>query len=171
MNPCRVLFLCDHNSSRSLMHEAVLGHEGTGRFVAYSAGRRPAAHADPDALDALRDAGLATADLAPKSWHRFTGPGAPVFDIVIRVCGPSAEEDCPDFAGPPVCVQWPVAHPRAASGSVVARAAAYRQALARATYRVLALIRLPVATMPRDALVAALTAIGDHFADDLADDD
>ena len=171
MNPCRVLFLCDHNASRSLMHEAVLVHEGAGRVAAYSAGRRPAAHGDPDALDALRDADLATAGLVPKSWHVFTGVDAPRFDIVIRVCAAPSEDECPDFAGPPVCVQWPVARPGAAEPSVVARAAAFRRALTQATYRVLALTQLPVETMPRDDLAAALAAIGEQFADGLADDD
>lgn len=171
MSPCRVLFLCDRNAARSLMHEAVLRHLGTERFVAYSAGRRPAAQVDPEALDALHDAGIATTGLGPKSWHLFTGVDAPHFDIVIRVCGFPAEDECPSFVGAPVCVQWPVANPGTGKRSVVARAAAFREALTRAMYRVMALAQLPVESMPPKELAEALTTIGEHFADALSDDD
>jgi len=80
-----VLFLCTHNSARSLMAEAILGQVGKGRFNAYSAGSDPARQPMQEVLARLKTLGHDTAGLRCKSWDEFTGPDAPRMDFVITL--------------------------------------------------------------------------------------
>ena len=48
-----VLFLCTHNSARSILAEAILQREGFGKFQAFSAGSSPKGAVHPMALHTL----------------------------------------------------------------------------------------------------------------------
>lgn len=161
-----VLILCTHNSARSVLAEGMLNHwaRRLGRdVVAHSAGSAPKGRINPFALEALAAAGVDTAACRSKSWDEFATPEAPPLAIVITVCDSAAAEACPLFHGrageAPVKVHWGYPDPSNAEGGDEGQRRAFeltRQALG---YRMLQLLALPLATMDRAALQAALADI------------
>ena len=129
--PLNVLFLCTHNSARSILAEALLNHVGQGRFQAYSAGSSPREGQQPNpmALEALTKAGIATTGLHSKSWDEFAKPDAPHMDLVITVCDNAAGEVCPFWPGQPATAHWGYADPSEASGGDDKKREAFRTTL------------------------------------------
>jgi protein-tyrosine-phosphatase len=129
--PLNVLFLCTHNSARSILAEATLNHLGGGRFKAYSAGSSPRENQQPNpfALEVLRQAGIATEGLRSKSWDEFAAPGAPQMDLIITVCDNAAGEVCPIWPGHPATAHWGYADPSEVQGSDAQKLEAFRQTL------------------------------------------
>ena len=162
-----VLVLCTHNSARSVLAEGMLNHLAArlGADVkAHSAGSAPGGRVNPFAIEALKQAGVATDAFRSKSWDEFSGDGAPPLSIVITVCDSAAAETCPVFfggtGGQPVKVHWGYPDPSNAEGGDAGRRRAFeltRQALG---YRVLQLLALPLRSMDRATLQAALVEIG-----------
>jgi DNA-binding transcriptional ArsR family regulator len=66
-----VLFLCTHNSARSIMAEALLQRLGNGLFRAYSAGTEPACRPLPEVVERLGALGHDTTGLRSKPWSDF----------------------------------------------------------------------------------------------------
>ncbi|MEN9484060.1 arsenate reductase ArsC [Sphaerotilus montanus] len=160
-----VLILCTHNSARSVLSEGMLNHLAArlGKDVrAHSAGSAPSGRINPYAIQALNGAGIDTSAYRSKSWDAFTTPDAPPLSIVITVCDSAAAESCPVFFGgagqQPVKVHWGYPDPSNAAEADKPRAFELtRQAIG---YRMLQLLALPLETMDRAALQAALVAIG-----------
>jgi arsenate reductase len=150
--PLHVLFLCTHNSARSILAEALLNHLGSGRFVAHSAGSQPRGEPNPLALRVLREAGVPTDGLASKSWDVFGTPDAPKMDLVITVCDNAAGETCPYWPGQPATAHWGYADPSAAEGDEAERLAAFHRTMIAIRQRLELLASLPPAALDRLAL-------------------
>lgn len=152
--PLNVLFLCTHNSARSILAEATLNHLGKGRFKAFSAGSRPRENQQPHplALEVLRRAGIATEGLRSKSWDEFGRPDAPRMDLVITVCDNAAGETCPYWPGQPATAHWGYADPSEAKGSHEQQLEAFRATLLAIRRRLELLVNLPPARVDQLAL-------------------
>ena len=152
----KVLFLCTHNSARSILAEAILNHIGQGRFQAYSAGSSPREQQQPNllGLQVLQAAGMATTGLRSKSWDEFARPQAPPFDLVITVCDNAAGEVCPYWPGQPATAHWGYPDPSAGEGSDVQKLEAFRLTLHALRRRLELLVNLPPAKLEKSLLQA-----------------
>jgi protein-tyrosine-phosphatase len=140
-----VLFLCTHNSARSILAEAILNHIGQGRFKAYSAGSSPRDDEQPNplGLQVLQSARISTDGLRSKSWDEYAGPQAPHMDLVITVCDDAAHEVCPVWPGQPATAHWGYPDPSAGDGTPVQKLEAFRQTLHEFKRRLELLVNLP----------------------------
>jgi arsenate reductase (thioredoxin) len=153
-NPVNVLFLCTHNSARSILAEATLNHLGRGRFQGFSAGSSPRQNQQPNplALEALQHAGIATEGLRSKNWDEFATADAPKMDLIITVCDNAAGEVCPIWPGHPATAHWSYADPSEAPGDEAQKREAFRQTLLALHRRLELLVNLPAASLQGLAL-------------------
>lgn len=158
--PINVLFLCTGNSARSILAEALLNHLGQGRFQAFSAGSRPVGKVNPYAIELLQQQGMPVTGLRSKSWDEFSAADAPKLDFIFTVCGNAAGETCPVWPGKPATAHWGIADPAAADGDDEAKRLAFRQAYQRLEARLTRFAALPLESLDRPALQAALDEIG-----------
>jgi arsenate reductase (thioredoxin) len=144
-----VLFLCTHNSARSIIAEAVLNKIGLGRFKAYSAGSSPRENQQPNplGLQVLKDAGVPTDGLRSKNWDEFALPTAPHMDLVITVCDNAAGEVCPYWPGQPATAHWGYPDPSEVQGTPEERLEAFRKTLYAMKFRLELFMSLPVASV------------------------
>ena len=145
VKPLNVLFLCTHNSARSILAEALLNHIGQGRFRAFSAGSSPRANQQPNplGLQVLKSAGISIDGLRSKSWDEFAGDQAPRMDLVITVCDNAAGEVCPYWPGQPATAHWGYPDPSAGDGTDAEKLEAFRQTLQALKRRLERLVSLP----------------------------
>lgn len=152
--PLNVLFLCTHNSARSILAEALLNDMGGGRFKAFSAGSQPRENQQPNplAIKALEAAGVSTAGLASKSWDVFGAADAPLMDLVITVCDNAAGEACPYWPGQPATAHWGYPDPSDAKGDDDAKLTAFKQTMHAIKRRLELLVNLPADRIHKLAL-------------------
>lgn len=155
-----VLFICTHNSARSIVAEAVLNQKGAGRFRAFSAGSYPAGQVNPHAVELLKRNGFPTDGLRSKSWDEFAVSDAPVMDYVLTVCDKAAGEVCPVWPGQPMSAHWGVADPAAVHGSEEAIHKAFNDAFSVISRRISLFLSLPMDKLDKLSLHKALVHIG-----------
>ncbi|MFZ3071503.1 MAG: DUF2007 domain-containing protein [Anaerolineaceae bacterium] len=120
----RVLILCTGNSARSQMAEAVVNHDCWDKWVAFSAGTKPAGFVHPYAQAVLKEAGIFHQGES-KSVDVFKGQ---TFDLIITVCD-NARETCPIWLGKGNRIHVGFEDPAAVTGSEMEKMAAFRKTL------------------------------------------
>lgn len=155
-----VLFLCTGNSARSILAEAILNREGTGRFRAFSAGSRPRGDVHPQAIRLLAQMNHDTSFARSKDWAEFAAPDAPVMDFVFTVCDNAANEACPVWPGQPMSAHWGVPDPAAVEGTETEIALAFADTYRMLTQRISIFCSLPLSSIDRLSLQTRLDQIG-----------
>ena len=159
-NPMNVLFLCTHNSARSIIAEAVMNRLGIGKFKAFSAGSQPSGRVHPYALELLERLNYPTNDLRSKSWQEFSSQGAPDLDFVFTVCDNAANEACPYWPGQPISAHWGLPDPSAAEGTEAERRFAFADTHRMLYQRIGIFTNLPLDALSKHSLQQELDKIG-----------
>jgi len=144
-----VLFLCTHNSARSVMAEALLNKHGAGRFHAYSAGSQPSGRINLSVKSLLDRLGFDTSCFRSKDWNEFAKPGAPVMHFVFTVCDQAAGEVCPIWPGMPMTAHWGFPDPSSFEGTDAEKAAFTADIFAMIERRIRIFASLPLATLSK----------------------
>ena len=144
MKTYNILFLCTHNSARSVIGEVLATQMSGGKFIGYSAGSTPGGRVNPFAVEIAESLGYDTSKLRSKSWDEFAAPGAPQMDFIITVCDSAAGEQCPYWPGKPATSHWGYPDPSAVQGSDEDKRAAFKQVEMGLKRRLQILMNLPL---------------------------
>ena len=157
-----VLFLCTHNSARSIMAEAILNNLAVskGRFRAFSAGSQPSGTPNLFALECIQRAGLPTEGLRSKDWSEFAKPDAPRLHFVFTLCDDAAKESCPVWPGQPMTAHWGLPDPSMVEGSDEQKREAFSATFRHLSTRINLFVSLPMHKLDRLSLQEKLDKIG-----------
>ena len=165
MSDCalNVLFLCTHNSARSVIAECIINALGRGKFKGFSAGSHPGAAVHPYALELLSRLNYDVGNLRSKSWEEFSPPGAPPLDFVFTVCDDAANETCPVWPGQPMTAHWGLPDPAAVLGSEAEKRQAFADTHRMLYQRIGIFVNLALHKLDKLSLQKRLDDIG-HMA-------
>lgn len=129
MRKKNVLFVCVHNSARSVMGEALLNAKCGDEFSASSAGLEPGT-LNPLAREVLAERGLDVSAHQPRAVFDVVKSGQ-LFSHVITVCDGAAAERCPIFPGVTKRLSWSFPDPSKFEGTHEEKLAQAREVLAQ----------------------------------------
>jgi arsenate reductase (thioredoxin) len=144
MKTYNILFLCTHNSARSVLGEALASTDPSGKFVGYSAGSTPGGKVNPFAVELALQMGYPVEKLRSKSWDEFAAADAPAMDFIITVCDNAAGEVCPVWPGKPATAHWGFPDPSQVPGDDDAKRQAFREVMVGLKRRIELLAALPL---------------------------
>lgn len=110
----KILFICVHNSGRSVMAEAFANRFGQGKIRAESAGFEPRPVLQ-EIVEVMGEEGIDVSGHQPRSVFDLYRQGK-IYDAVITVCDDSDESACPIFPGVAFRDHWPFPDPSKIEG-------------------------------------------------------
>jgi protein-tyrosine-phosphatase len=143
MKQFNILFLCTHNSARSVLGEALASTHPSGKFVGYSAGSAPGASINPFARELALQLGYDESKLRSKSWDEFGLPESPKMDFIITVCDNAAGEVCPYWPGKPATAHWGFPDPSQVQGGDEEKRRAFKEVMIGLKKRIDLLANMP----------------------------
>jgi protein-tyrosine-phosphatase len=129
MKKYNILFLCTHNSARSVLGEALASTHPSGLFVGYSAGSTPGTSVNPIAREIALELGYDESKLRSKSWDEYGTPDAPKMDFIVTVCDNAAGEVCPYWHGNPSTAHWGFPDPSQVQGTDLEKRRAFNEVM------------------------------------------
>jgi len=114
----KVLFVCVHNSARSIIAEAILNLLCGNQYEAQSAGLKAddTTVVNPLAIAILKEDGIDVSDYKPRHVFEVVKSGQ-LFSHVIAVCDGANAEKCPIFPGVTQRLHWGFADPLTFEGT------------------------------------------------------
>ena len=155
-----VLFVCTHNSARSIMAEGLLNSMGKDRFKAYSAGSQPSGTVNPFALTTLTTLRISNDGYRSKDWTEFAHSDAPQLDFVFTVCDNAAGEVCPVWPGQPMTAHWGVPDPANFAGTDKHKAKVFWDTALVLKRRIELMLALPLHSLDSMAIQREIKDIG-----------
>jgi protein-tyrosine-phosphatase len=159
MKTYNILFLCTHNSARSVVGEVLATQISNGKFIGYSAGSTPGGKVNPFAVEIAEKYGYDLSKLRSKSWDEYSLADAPPMDFIITVCDNAAGEVCPFWPGKPATAHWGYPDPSAVEGGDDAKRAAFKDVELGLKKRIEILMNLPLEKLDSMSLSAELKNI------------
>ena len=152
MKQYNILFLCTHNSARSVLGEALASTHPSGLFVGYSAGSTPGSSVNPFAKELALEMGYDESKLRSKSWDEYGLPDAPKMDFIVTVCDNAAGEQCPYWPGKPATAHWGFPDPSRVEGSNEDKRRAFKKVMNGLKKRLDVLASMPLDKLDSMAL-------------------
>ena len=147
MKQYNILFLCTHNSARSVLGEALASTHPSGKFVGYSAGSTPGTSINPIARELALGMGYDENKLRSKSWDEYGLPDAPQMDFIVTVCDNAAGEVCPYWPGKPATAHWGFPDPSQVKGNDLEKKSAFISVMNGLKKRIDLLASMPLDTL------------------------
>lgn len=120
----KILFVCIHNSARSVMAEAFVNHLCGDQYEAQSAGIEPGT-LNPLVVKVMAEIGIDVSGHQPRAVAEVIESGQQ-FAYAITVCDETSAERCPISPGQTERLHWGFADPSALGGAPEAKLAATR---------------------------------------------
>ena len=157
MKQYNILFLCTHNSARSIIGEALASTHPSGKLKGFSAGSTPGTSVNPYAAEIAKELGLDISLLKSKSWDVYAEPEAPKMDFIITVCDNAAGEQCPFWPGQPTTAHWGFPDPSQVQGTDLEKRAAFNEVMNGLKKRIDILASMPLDKLDSMSLKAIHT--------------